>query len=585
MALPVRILVVGLRVLAWPLTGLITHAPIAAPGRGGLVVAALAWRSIAGDGLERRAARWFGLTLLWTTLALAVAASGLATVDPAAAERPLPRLRRPDRVRRGRDGRRRAGPGAPARRLDRPRRRSRVVGGAASSSRSSASTSSANRRPSRPTAAGPAGEAAAERVLLASAAADGRRLVLDSLPAFKSADAMRFPLVRRGAEAPRPREATRVGLEASPHVVLCDALFDEAIGAPCGGPGRGRRSSAPAVERPLDRFEAAPGRWVSVYLPDLGSSRTEANAGAPDAGVRCPRDPVVEGEPGRALDVVEGAVRGVPGRPRGRPIGRLLTLLGDIAGPTPATTGPVPVGCDRAIVRSGGRVGRGRGRSRRLERAAEAAHPDGEVVLHDLADLRLGQHLVGAQRVLDAGGRVDRTGGDEAEVLGRVGVLAELAQPPGELRRGPERWHAVAADQAGDRRVVDARLLRELTLRHLLGLELGSQPLVERATVLGGGHRAVMGSVARTRGRRRVDRTIRLERAVPVSPVRTGVDSPLGANAVGYGAVCAGSGGRPLGAADIERRYDTQKVSDDGQRLERSARVGRGPFWVGRGAA
>jgi hypothetical protein len=34
--------------------------------------------------------------------------------------------------------------------------------------------------------------------------------------------------------------------------------------------------------------------------------------------------------------------------------------------------------------------------------------------------------------------------------------------------------------------MIDARLLRELSLRHLLGLELGSKPLVERATVLGG---------------------------------------------------------------------------------------------------
>src|SRR3954471_16388823 len=42
----------------------------------------------------------------------------------------------------------------------------------------------------------------------------------------------------------------------------------------------------------------------------------------------------------------------------------------------------------------------------RLERAAEPAHPDGEVVLHDLPHLRLGQELVGAERVLDAGRRV-----------------------------------------------------------------------------------------------------------------------------------------------------------------------------------
>ena len=67
---------------------------------------------------------------------------------------------------------------------------------------------------------------------------------------------------------------------------------------------------------------------------------------------------------------------------------------------------------------------------------------------------------------------------------GRVGVVAELAQAAGQLGGGAERRHAVAADQSRDRRVIDARLLGELPLRHLLGLELGSQPFVERSAVL-----------------------------------------------------------------------------------------------------
>src|SRR5207344_2526398 len=97
-----------------------------------------------------------------------------------------------------------------------------------------------------------------------------------------------------------------------------------------------------------------------------------------------------------------------------------------------------------------------------LERSAEAAHPDGEVVLHDLADLGLAEELVRAERVLDASGRVRRPGGDEAQVLRSVGVVPQLAKAAGQLGRGAERWHAVAADQPGDRRVVDAGLLCEL---------------------------------------------------------------------------------------------------------------------------
>ena len=96
------------------------------------------------------------------------------------------------------------------------------------------------------------------------------------------------------------------------------------------------------------------------------------------------------------------------------------------------------------------------------------------------------QQLVGAQRVLDAGRRVGRPGGHEAQVLRRVGVVAQLAQPAGELGGGPEGRHPVTADQPRDRRVIDAGLLGELALRHLLGLELGSKPFVERSAVLGG---------------------------------------------------------------------------------------------------
>jgi hypothetical protein len=38
-------------------------------------------------------------------------------------------------------------------------------------------------------------------------------------------------------------------------------------------------------------------------------------------------------------------------------MGRDVETLRGMAGPTPATTGPVPIGCDRDIVRSGGRAG------------------------------------------------------------------------------------------------------------------------------------------------------------------------------------------------------------------------------------
>src|SRR4029077_5018212 len=94
--------------------------------------------------------------------------------------------------------------------------------------------------------------------------------------------------------------------------------------------------------------------------------------------------------------------------------------------------------------------------------------------------------------------RVHRSARDETQVLRGVGILAQLAEAAGQLRRGDQRRHAVAADESRDRRVIDARLLGELALRHLLGLELGSKPFVERSAVRG---RHRVGSELRARGR------------------------------------------------------------------------------------
>ncbi|HET9457374.1 MAG TPA: glycosyltransferase family 39 protein, partial [Candidatus Limnocylindrales bacterium] len=81
-ALPARLAVVAIRVLSWPLSGLITDAPVAAVLGAGLVVVLVAWRALAATGPERAAARWFGLGLVWSVAALTVGASGLASVVP-----------------------------------------------------------------------------------------------------------------------------------------------------------------------------------------------------------------------------------------------------------------------------------------------------------------------------------------------------------------------------------------------------------------------------------------------------------------------------------------------------------------------
>jgi len=262
-SLPVRIVVIGLRVLSWPLTGLLTDAPVAAILAAAGVVGAIVWRSIAGSASERFAARWFGLTLAWATFALSVAASGLATIVPRLPNDHYHAFADPivfvsvglgvaALVRLGRAG------SSAAARLGPVAALAIVVALAA--------FNLARQPPATSSDGGwPGGDAAAARVLDAVGGAGAGPLVLQSLPDLKSADAMRFPLVRRGADAPEVWSDT-LGWETLPHVVLCDALFEAVIGAPCGGPAE-EAAVASFNQRLVDQWQTAPDRWVSVYLP------------------------------------------------------------------------------------------------------------------------------------------------------------------------------------------------------------------------------------------------------------------------------------------------------------------------------
>jgi hypothetical protein len=108
----------------------------------------------------------------------------------------------------------------------------------------------------------PLADESASRVM---ATTGERPFALDGIPPFKSADAMRFPLERRGA--PVLPEDARTLVAPDLVVLVCDPLFDEVVGAPCGGPaedawlGEGGRDDLVL----LDRFEAGPRRVLSVY--------------------------------------------------------------------------------------------------------------------------------------------------------------------------------------------------------------------------------------------------------------------------------------------------------------------------------
>jgi hypothetical protein len=224
-----------------------------------LVVSLTIWRAITATGDERTAVRWLALGLLWTVVALGFGASSLATIviglpndhyhafaDPivvvlvAIGLAALSRLGTRSGV--------------------------RVPLGAAAAVVIVVALAGWNlaHQPPAVTADGgwPAAAEAANRILR-SLPAGPTEIV--SLPAAKGPDAVRFPLVRAGAPLPQLVSPTaEPGPDTRARIVLCDDLFHELIGRPCGGPAEGALPTSSDLKL-MDRFEAAPGRWVSVY--------------------------------------------------------------------------------------------------------------------------------------------------------------------------------------------------------------------------------------------------------------------------------------------------------------------------------
>ena len=82
LSLPARLLFVGLRILAWPLAGLVTDHLVIGVVAGVALVAGLAWRARVAPEPERGAARFLGGTLLFGWLFLGFGVGALTTVTP-----------------------------------------------------------------------------------------------------------------------------------------------------------------------------------------------------------------------------------------------------------------------------------------------------------------------------------------------------------------------------------------------------------------------------------------------------------------------------------------------------------------------
>ena len=265
-AIPIRFGIVALRVPSWPLTGLIIDGFGAAALATLAVVAIVVWRWRSSDDRERFVVRWLGIGLLWSIAFLTVAAPSLASVV-----RGLPNdhyhafvdpmvfvLIGLGVAALVRDVRGPVGPAVAA-----------VVLVALMGWNLTHLPPAVNRD-----GGFPAGDTAAQRVVhaLEGAVDPSLPISLRSLPEFKSTEALAYPLIRLGRPVHAPMAKGLAPGSADPAaesdgvVILCDQLFRDAIGADCGGPAEDAYARAHEFgDTPIDRFEAHPGRWISVY--------------------------------------------------------------------------------------------------------------------------------------------------------------------------------------------------------------------------------------------------------------------------------------------------------------------------------
>jgi hypothetical protein len=249
-----RILFVGIRGLSWPLTGLVTDALVAAVAASAGVIGILAWRSRV-DGAERTATRWMAATLAWSTVVLALAAPSLATVTPGLPNDHYHSFLDPlvfVVVGLGAGALWRAGG-------ERDRSLRALARGAAVIAVGALVAFNVLRWPSAvaPDGGWPTAREAAVRI---EGWVGDRPVALLGLPELKPADAIGFPLVDRGvAIVPAARAAALV--------IVCDRLFEAAIGAACGGPAEDAAVGPPGRFAVLvDRFDVSPRTSVSVYV-------------------------------------------------------------------------------------------------------------------------------------------------------------------------------------------------------------------------------------------------------------------------------------------------------------------------------
>ena len=325
---PVRSLVVLTRVVSWPVTGLITDAAAAALLALVLVIAIVVWRwrsrddrGARGGPLARARARLDGRVP--DVRGIRAGRGGARACRTTTTTRsPTPWSSRSS----GWAPRRHGAPGRPVARTGSPRRRSPWSRSSWPPSPSSAIVgwNVAHVPPAVAADGGFPAAAAAARAHRGGRLGSSGRHPLP--PGVQAAPHVRLPAgARRRGDVPEA--------DADVLIIVCDDLFADVIGAACGGPAedrslgaapftpagssggsvgttpcsgsrRRRAVGSPSTDRPEGGAE--PPRKPPTS-PAPGHGRLDAgiaNAGAPDAGVRCPRGSDVEGCPSRALEML-----------------------------------------------------------------------------------------------------------------------------------------------------------------------------------------------------------------------------------------------------------------------------------------
>ncbi len=262
-----------LRVVGWPLVGLVTEAPqlaaIALAVTVSLVVAGLRL----SRGRTLTGMHWLVGILAWSTVALALAAPSLqrvvaglpndhyhAFVDPIVAMLiAIPAT------------------GLFVRAVEAWRSSRRPTGLIAATAIAAGlivlAAVMVERMPPAvdPDGGWPFAKRAGERIV---ATVNGAPLTLFGLPTSKSTEGIEFPIDAAGGQVLRHIDLIGFPSETDVVVLVCDRLFEHIIGAACGGPAEDaflNELAATAFDGPtptlVERFDASPRTAISIYRP------------------------------------------------------------------------------------------------------------------------------------------------------------------------------------------------------------------------------------------------------------------------------------------------------------------------------